>query len=285
MTDHESYLMRLDNNSLLFAKKHDVKFFLVLLSGVFSYTHDYFFLHAFQTSSSTVLLPLMQFCSIWVFVVSLLQSILKGEALFEIIFEICAFVLILVGGILPAVDGKLKKLLQPNFWMQSYLVSIFLSEISHGIYSFMISFDHDHSEHHRAYNIWVHIEYFILTRVCYVIAFALHTFFSSKVKDELWRIQDVSSRSIVFSLFCEFFTQIGYFSSVYSYQIYSQVGVLHAAETSLHQLFNLIIAFILKRYYRIGRQAAVENMGPKIASFLLIALGLFLAVHIESSHS
>lgn len=52
--------------------------------------------------------------------------------------------------------------------------------------------------------------------------------------------------------------------------------MVHAAEASLSQLLNLMLAFLLLKCFGIGRESAVGSMPAKIASFVLITIGLFL---------
>mgnify|MGYP006108567793 CR=1 FL=1 len=51
---------------------------------------------------------------------------------------------------------------------------------------------------------------------------------------------------------------------------------MHAAEASLSQLLNLLIAFFLLRGFGIGRVSAVGSMTAKLVSFVMVTLGLFL---------
>ena len=51
---------------------------------------------------------------------------------------------------------------------------------------------------------------------------------------------------------------------------------MHAAEASLSQLLNLLIAFLLLRGFGIGRVSAVGSMTAKLISFVMVTLGLFL---------
>lgn len=56
----------------------------------------------------------------------------------------------------------------------------------------------------------------------------------------------------------------------------SQAGIVHAAEASLSQLLNLILAYLLLRGCGIGRSSAVSSMRIKFVSFVMVTLGLFL---------
>lgn len=63
----------------------------------------------------------------------------------------------------------------------------------------------------------------------------------------------------------ELMTLIGYFCSVYAYQCYYQVeynndlkpGVVSAAESSINLVVNLFLAYLLKKYFNIGRAASL----------------------------
>ena len=51
---------------------------------------------------------------------------------------------------------------------------------------------------------------------------------------------------------------------------------MHAAEASLSQLLNLMLAFVLLRVFGVGRTSAVGSMPAKLASFIMVTIGLFL---------
>ena len=51
---------------------------------------------------------------------------------------------------------------------------------------------------------------------------------------------------------------------------------MHAAEASLSQLLNLLLAYVLYKCFHIGRPSAVGSMAAKAASFVMVTIGLFL---------
>ena len=51
---------------------------------------------------------------------------------------------------------------------------------------------------------------------------------------------------------------------------------MHAAEASLSQLLNLMLAYVLLRGCGVGRSSAVAAMRIKFVSFVMVTLGLFL---------
>jgi len=71
-------------------------------------------------------------------------------------------------------------------------------------------------------------------------------------------------------------TVIGFYLASIAYGLFYQAGVVHAAEASLSQLFNLFLAYVLFKCFGIGRESAIGSMPAKLASFLLVTAGLFL---------
>ena len=58
---------------------------------------------------------------------------------------------------------------------------------------------------------------------------------------------------------------------------------MHAAEASLSQLINLMLAYVLLRGLGIGRPSAVSSMRIKFVSFVMVTIGLFLCTIDDSA--
>lgn len=52
--------------------------------------------------------------------------------------------------------------------------------------------------------------------------------------------------------------------------------VVHAAEASMAQGFNLVAAYIGKTIFDVGRESAVKGMKFKVFSVIIVSIGLFL---------
>lgn len=89
-----------------------------VLGGVFSYFSYYFLIMAFDGSSSTVILPLVQVSSIWTLLGSIVQNSLQGTPWLRNYWHLAAYALLLVGGLLPATGGNLQEAMSLAFWKQ-----------------------------------------------------------------------------------------------------------------------------------------------------------------------
>lgn len=110
-----------------------------------------------------------------------------------------------------------------------------------------------------------------------MLGFVVILIFSKKWQDEVWRIKFVEGRAILITVFAEVLTLSAYFSSAMAYQCYYQTGVVTAAESSLNQLLNLFSAYVLRRFFGLGRDESAKGVGNKLLSALLIMVGLSLA--------
>ena len=60
--------------------------------------------------------------------------------------------------------------------------------------------------------------------------------------------------------------------------------MVHAAEASLSQLFNLLLAYALFKGFGVGRSSAIGSMWAKALSFVMVSVGLYLCALEDSSH-
>ncbi len=70
---------------------------------------------------------------------------------------------------------------------------------------------------------------------------------------------------VIGTFFGEILTFFGYFFSAYAYHCYYQPGLVNASESSLNQLVNLVSAYILSRFFNIGR----DNSRKVIIYFII----------------
>ncbi|EFA80276.1 hypothetical protein PPL_07103 [Heterostelium album PN500] len=87
-------------------------------------------------------------------------------------------------------------------------------------------------------------------------------------------IQLNSVKFILLSALGELFSLSGYFFVSISYHLYYNSGVVSATEGALNQLFNLILAIILKKFFNFGRD--VKRIKEKLYSCIIVTIGLVL---------
>ena len=103
-----------------------------ILGGIFSYFSYYFLIMAFDGSSSTVILPLVQVSSIWTLLGSVVQNSLQGTPWLKNYWHLVAYALLLIGGLLPATGGNLQEAMHLSFWKQRFVQYALLSEVCYG---------------------------------------------------------------------------------------------------------------------------------------------------------
>ena len=101
---------------------------------------------------------------------------------------------------------------------------------------------------------------------------------SSKLNAELRELLSgrIPSKYVALSAVSEGLTIVGFYLASIAYGLFYQAGIVHAAEASLSQLLNLLIAYVLLKGFNIGRSSAVGSMTAKLVSFVMVTIGLFL---------
>ena len=131
-----------------FAFFQDSKFAYALFSGIFCYFHYHYTVKAFETTASTIILPLLQvinlefqeqqyficytthssnffkysnlyfyqFPSIVTFILSSIHKSYLGKPWLESYIHIIAYFILFLGGLLPATNGKIGIVLDKAFW-------------------------------------------------------------------------------------------------------------------------------------------------------------------------
>jgi len=274
-----------------------VQFWLAMVGGAMNFFHYYFLLKAFEGAPSTVLLPLVQVASVSVLAGSAAIAALRHEQWITPTHAV-AYCLMFVGGVLPACGGHLAALLRPAFWRQAFVSCAILAEFALGMHDLMLS---GCAYHTPAAGVESSVllsgmevepapddsyEYFIWSRVSFVATFACMYSSSPRLYGQLKDLFSgrIAPRYISLSALSEGLTVLGFYLASIAYGLFYQAGVVHAAEASLSQLLNLTLAFLLLKCFGIGRPSAVGSMPAKVASFVLVTIGLFLCT-LEDTHT
>lgn len=115
-----------------------LQWWFAMLGGAMAFLHYFFLLKAFEGAPSTVLLPLVQVASVSVLFGSSIVNLIKHEP-FITPTHALAYLLMFVGGILPACAGQLHVLLERSFWRQSFVAFAIAAELALGMHDLMLS--------------------------------------------------------------------------------------------------------------------------------------------------
>lgn len=270
-----------------------LQWWFAMLGGAVAFLHYFFLLKAFESAPSTVLLPLVQVASVSVLLGSSVVALYRHEAWITPTHAL-AYVLMFIGGVLPACAGQLSLLLQRSFWRQKFVFYAICAEFAIGLHDLMLS--------GCAYNAGAaaapplaeggaaaegggggedtaeSFEFFVWSRGSFVLTFGLMYSCSAALNAELRDLLSgsISSKYVALSAISEGLTILGFYLASIAYGLFYQAGIVHAAEASLSQLLNLALAVVLLRCFGLGRSSAVEAPGVKLASFVMVTIGLFL---------
>lgn len=281
---------RIEVTRLRWGPTTHVQFWFAMLGGSMAFMHYFFLLKAFEGAPSTVLLPLVQVASVSVLVGSSVVSLIRNEPWITPTQGL-AYALMFIGGILPSCGGQLSTLFERSFWRQSFVYFAVLAEFSLGLHDLMLSgcaYDSKRSEDPEAAAASDEpvesTEFFVWSRVSFVMTFIGMYLLSPKLYTQLRDLLSgrVATKYIGLSAISEGLTIMGFYLASIAYGLFSQVAIVHAAEASLSQLLNLLIAYVLLRGFGIGRVSAVGSMTAKLVSFVMVTLGLFLCTLDES---
>eukprot|EP00743_Colponemidia_sp_Colp-15_P009326 GILK01010194.1.p1 GENE.GILK01010194.1~~GILK01010194.1.p1 ORF type:complete len:383 (-),score=38.65 GILK01010194.1:98-1246(-) len=254
------------------------KVLMPIVAGPLSFASYFFLLCAFESASSTVILPLVQLSSLWMLLGSSAQRYLMNEPWMQHPVHLLAYILILLGGLLPAAKGNLRTTLNKEFWAQKFVRLAVMSEVCNGTYNVLLS----------SYTQAVvpkgvkeapteTTEFLLISRFAFVITAIIVYSATPFLRAEFLRLKSVDKKFILISFFGECLALSGYFLSSFAYQMYYQVALVHAAESSMIQFLNLLIAYTAKRFFNVGRESALADLRVKFFSFIFIASGLFCA--------
>lgn len=270
------------------------------------------------------------------------------------------YVIIVIGGLLPSIQGNVKKMLTLKFWKTDYVKNTVLSEITIGLYDLLLSYvlkkhestsieidsssvvvnnnnintenfnlsaiaknqaNKDFLDHEIGINTELlsaeslekqfqesqsksllnngassvpilindyslvegelENEFFFIAWCWFVIAFAFSYALNSRLRNEYYKLFQISTRIIILSGFGQCLTLFGYYASQFGYSWFYQPSVVHAAEASLAQAFNLLLAFVAKKWFDLGRESAISDMLFKVLSVIVVTVGLSLIAYRE----
>ena len=318
-----------------------MQWWFAMLGGCMNFLHYFFFLKAFEGAPSTVLLPLVQVASVSVFLGSSVVALLRHEPWITPTHAL-AYLLMFIGGILPACAGNLSMLLERAFWRQNFVAFAIAAEFSLGLHDLLLSGcaysspaklaaaastaaaatdaaaaaaagsssissssstagavaavgrrleeviaaaaasgassssgggggggDGESSES---------FEFFVWSRFSFIAAFVGIYLSNRSLYDELRDLLSgtIENKYVALSALSESLTIVGFYLASIAYGLFYQAGIVHAAEASLSQLLNLMLAYILLTCFGIGRASAVSSMRIKFISFVMVTIGLFL---------
>jgi len=257
-----------------------LQFWFAMLGGSMAFLHYYFLLKAFEGAPSTVLLPLVQVASVSVLIGSSVVALLRNEPWITPTHAV-AYLLMFVGGILPACDGQLSALLHRSFWSQAFVSFAIFAEFALGLHDLMLSgcaYRAERVQTNLDLEVVESFEFFVWSRCSFVGTFFLMYALSPKLNMQLRDLfaGRIRIKFITLSAFSEGLTVIGFYLASIAYGLFYQAGIVHAAEASLSQLLNLLLAFLLLKCFGIGRASAVGSMSAKLISFVMVTVGLFL---------
>jgi hypothetical protein len=202
-----------------------------------------------------------------------------GGVLLKSSWHVVSYVCLFLGGLLPATGGDLAMAKNKDFWKQCYIQYAMISELAAAIYEVLVSSgDSDEGEFDMDMVFLKHLEFFIVSRVFFCAAFIATVVFGHEMWSDICELKNVDIRYSMASFISDIVSQFGYFISTYAYLCYYQVSLVHASEMSLSQFFNLLLAYSLKRYFNLGKEASLSNIEVKLLSFVMITIGLYLAV-------
>ncbi|KAJ1617036.1 hypothetical protein T492DRAFT_917982 [Pavlovales sp. CCMP2436] len=234
-----------------------IEFWAAVLGGMLTLAHYFLLLKAFEGASSTVLLPLVQVASVATLIGSSVIAIFRHESWITL-RHLSAYVLLFLGGVLPACEGQLQALLKPEFWRQSFVWCTILSELALGAHDLMLNACSYHGTAPGRE----------------VLLFACNKRLTAQLHALL--LGTVPSKLLALSLVSETLTIVGYYLASIAYSLFYQAAVVHTAEASMSQLLNLMIAYALHHIFAIGRASAASGVRTKLVSFALVTIGLFL---------
>jgi len=258
---------------------HDHEWWVAALSGLLLFWHYQTLYWAYDTAPSTVINPLLQVSSTWVLLGTAIPAMITGSNFIQP-FDLFCYAIIVVGGLLPSLQGDLKTMLRWTFWKQSFVKNAVLSEITLGLYDLLLSWviksgklEGQGSE--GGPNV-LENEFFFIAWCWFVISFAFAYGLHPRLQEEYQDLRKISPKIIALAGLGQVIMFIGYYSSQFGYSWFYQASVVHAAEASMAQGFNLIAAFIAKRFFNVGRDSAIQGMRYKVISVVVVSIGLFL---------
>jgi hypothetical protein len=269
----------------------DYEWWIAAIGGLLLFWHYQTLYTAYDTAPSTVINPLLQVSSTWVLLGTAIPSVFTGEPFIQP-FDLFCYVIIVVGGLLPSIEGDMWAMLKPAFWKQSFVKNAVLSEISLGLYDLLLSHvlkvgrlqmsdDSLIGEelsyiHSTAGPNLLENEFFFIAWCWFCVTFAFAYGLHPQLQNEYFALRSVPIRLVLLAALGQVFMFVGYYCSQFAYSWYYSASVVHAVEASMAQTLNLILSAIAKRCFNLGRDSAVSGMKFKLISVVVVSIGLFL---------
>eukprot|EP01133_Synstelium_polycarpum_P008699 gene8699-10219_t len=251
-----------------------IVFYAALISGVFQCFSLIYLLKSFESSSSTVIVPLMQLNSLFVLPIGIVLSFLSTffpilSTFHKIItpLHFIAFILIFIGGFYPAVEGEWSQF-NRSFWRQRAVRLVLLSDLLIAVYYVLVTFCTNESGGMSS------MSFLVISIYGNAITFLFLILFVAKFRRSAVAILYIRKKYVLLSALGEVLSITGYFFVSISYHRYYNGGVVSATEGALNQMFNLIAAILLKRFLNFGRD--VKRIKEKVYSCVLVTIGLAL---------
>ena len=231
-------------------------------------------LMAFNSTSSTVITPLLQLSALWMLPLSAFSSFVSETQLIHPV-HLFAVLLIVVGGFLPAAEGNCSAFFTMRFWSQSCVIHCMLGEFLISLYNLLLhksTYDVSDDEGLGA------VTFFVYSRIgnaltCFLL-YALVPQLNASAKSLL----DVRVRFALVAFAGEFLSTCGVLIVTFGYSQFYEPSIVNAAEGGLQQLFNLLFAVAAERYMPSGISSRkVDNLNTKLFSFAMVTSGLILS--------
>ena len=262
----------------------DLEWYLAVVSGAIMFSHYMFLLMAFDTAPSTVINPLVQVAGTWMLLGSAVPAWLLGSK-FITPLDLFCYLVIWVGGLLPEVKGNIRFMFTRRFWRQAVIKNIIMSEITVGLYDLIMTYClrmSGRKDKYREYSTTdLEAEFFFIAWCGFSLTFCLLFALVPWLRQKFLDLRKIPRNIVMLSSFGQALTILGYYCSQYGFSMYYQASIVHACEASLSQFTTLVFVIIAYKCFGIGRETAVEDLGIKIASCLIVSFGLFLLAYSE----
>mmetsp|Transcript_19218 Transcript_19218/g.31538 ORF Transcript_19218/g.31538 Transcript_19218/m.31538 type:complete len:483 (+) Transcript_19218:323-1771(+) len=280
-TMHGTTMGGFENSSFkfLWSPLEDLEWSFAAISGTLMFTHYLFLLMAFDSAPSTVINPLIQVSSTWMIFGSAFKALITGTK-FITSFDMLCYVIIVIGGILPSLDGNLKAMATLKFWKQRFVRNTVISEVAVGLYDLILSYTLQHSGRKEKFREIapsdMEFEFFFIAWSSFVIIFCFIFALAPHYRQKFIDLRKIPRKILVLSSVGQVLTLVGYYFSQFAYSWYYQASIVHAAEASLSQAFNLLFAIIAQKLLGYGRESSITNLRIKMISCVVVSVGLFM---------
>ncbi|KAH9253728.1 hypothetical protein BASA81_008346 [Batrachochytrium salamandrivorans] len=259
----------------LWSPFHDFEWWVAALGGILLFSHYQTLYWAYDHAPSTVINPLLQVSSTWVLLGTAVPAFFFGGTFIQP-FDLFCYAIIVFGGLLPSLESDWRAFFRKEFWKQSFVKNAVLSEITLGMYDLLLTWVLKQEGKQKEAGNVMENEFFFLAWCWFVIAFAFAYGLHPRLQEEYQGLRKIAPKTIALAGVGQVVMFVGYYSSQFGYSWFYQASVVHAAESSMAQGFNLILAFIAKRCFNVGRDSAVQGMKYKMISVCVVTVGLGL---------